>query len=174
MNIYFPILCLCVVISYLTSCSVFQESRELRSRRPANENPTSCLESLHTLHVLQTPLAPASFLRKADNTFTSLATSLERPRALPELKKPEHQIAFWLIKLEERLKNSDQVVRNKDLESLRRFYRRNHIIKNKDVPESYFEAQRRIMREQGHGDVPFTLDMREERIAEMKAIKDRP
>ena len=158
----------CLLI-YLTSCSVFQESRELRSRRPANEIPTSCLESLHTLHALQTLLAPASFLRKADNTLHQSRNVTRTARALPELKKPEHQIAFWLIKLEERLKNSDQVVRSKDLESLRRFYQRNHVIKNKDVPESYFEAQRRIMREQGHGDVPFTLDMREERIAEMKA-----
>lgn len=158
----------CLLI-YLTSCSVFQESRELRSRRPANENPTSCLESLHTLHALQTLLAPASFLRKADNTLHQSRNVTRTARALPELKKPEHQIAFWLIKLEERLKNSDQVVRSKDLESLRRFYQRNHVIKNKDVPESYFEAQRRIMREQGHGDVSFTLYMREERIAEMKA-----
>ena len=88
MNIYFRILCLYWVTSYLTSCSVFQESRELRSRRPANENPTSCLESLHTLHALQTLLAPASFLRKADNTLHQSRNVTRTARALPELKKP--------------------------------------------------------------------------------------
>ena len=115
------------------------------------KNPTSCLESLHTLHALQTLLAPASFLRKADNTLHQSRNVIQAARALPELKKPGASNSLWLIKLEERLKNSDQVVRSKDLELLRRFYQRNHVIKNKDVPESYFEAQRRIMREQGHG-----------------------
>jgi hypothetical protein len=30
-----------------------------------------------------------------------------------------------------------------------------HVIKTEDVPESYFELQRRIAREQGHGTLPL-------------------
>ena len=36
-----------------------------------------------------------------------------------------------------------------------------HVIKAEDVPEGYFELQRRIAREQGHGDITVTRDMRE-------------
>ncbi len=35
-----------------------------------------------------------------------------------------------------------------------------HVIKAEDVPEGYFELQRRIAREQGHGDVQITSEMR--------------
>lgn len=37
-----------------------------------------------------------------------------------------------------------------------------HVIKAEDVPEGYFELQRRIAREQGHGDVQITSEMRQE------------
>lgn len=35
-----------------------------------------------------------------------------------------------------------------------------HVIKAEDVPQGYFELQRRIAREQGHGDVQITPEMR--------------
>ena len=35
-----------------------------------------------------------------------------------------------------------------------------HVIKAEDVPEGYFELQQRIAREQGHGDIEVTPDMR--------------
>ncbi len=35
-----------------------------------------------------------------------------------------------------------------------------HVIKSSDVPEGYFELQRRIAREQGHGDIEITSEMR--------------
>lgn len=35
-----------------------------------------------------------------------------------------------------------------------------HVIKSEDVPEGYFELQRRIAREQGHGDIEITSEMR--------------
>lgn len=39
-----------------------------------------------------------------------------------------------------------------------------HVIKAEDVPERYFELQRRIAREQGHGDIRITETMREQLI----------
>lgn len=35
-----------------------------------------------------------------------------------------------------------------------------HVINSEDVPEGYFELQRRIAREQGHGDIQITSEMR--------------
>lgn len=39
-----------------------------------------------------------------------------------------------------------------------------HVIKSEDVPEGYFELQRRIAREQGHGDIEVTPDMRRQLV----------
>lgn len=44
-----------------------------------------------------------------------------------------------------------------------------HVIKSEDVPEGYFELQRRIAREQGHGDVQITSEMRRQKIEAVKA-----
>jgi hypothetical protein len=37
-----------------------------------------------------------------------------------------------------------------------------HVIKPHEIPEAYFENQRRIAREQGHGDIEITPEMREQ------------
>lgn len=39
-----------------------------------------------------------------------------------------------------------------------------HIIKTENVPEGYFELQRRIAREQGHGDIQITSEMRHQMV----------
>lgn len=44
-----------------------------------------------------------------------------------------------------------------------------HVIKTEDVPESHFELQRRIAREQGHGDIEITPDMRSQLIEAAQA-----
>lgn len=44
-----------------------------------------------------------------------------------------------------------------------------HVIKAEDVPESYFALQRRIAREQGHGDVEVTPDMKRQLIEAAQA-----
>lgn len=44
-----------------------------------------------------------------------------------------------------------------------------HVIKAEDVPESYFALQRRIAREQGHGDIEITADMRHQLIEAVQA-----
>jgi hypothetical protein len=44
-----------------------------------------------------------------------------------------------------------------------------HVIKSEDVPESYFELQRRIAREQGHGDVYIDNNMRGQIIEAVQA-----
>ncbi len=44
-----------------------------------------------------------------------------------------------------------------------------HVIKAGDVPEGYFELQRRIAREQGHGDITISREMREQMIEAVQA-----
>lgn len=44
-----------------------------------------------------------------------------------------------------------------------------HVIKAEDVPEGYFELQRRIAREQGHGDVHITPEMRRQMTEAVQA-----
>ena len=44
-----------------------------------------------------------------------------------------------------------------------------HVIKAEDVPEGYFELQRRIAREQGHGDVQITSEMRRQMTEAVQA-----
>jgi len=44
-----------------------------------------------------------------------------------------------------------------------------HVIKADDVPEGYFDLQRRIAREQGHGDVQITSEMRRQIIEAVQA-----
>ncbi len=44
-----------------------------------------------------------------------------------------------------------------------------HVIKAEDVPEGYFELQRRIAREQGHGDIEITSELRRQMIEAIQA-----
>ena len=44
-----------------------------------------------------------------------------------------------------------------------------HVIKDEDVPQGYFELQRRIARERGHGDVKITREMRNAMVESVQA-----
>ena len=44
-----------------------------------------------------------------------------------------------------------------------------HVIKPEDVPENYFELQRRIAREQGHGDIQITSELRQQLVEAVRA-----
>ena len=46
------------------------------------------------------------------------------------------------------------------LEKIKESYYKKHVIKEKEIPESYYENQKRIAREQGHGDIEITDELR--------------
>jgi len=48
------------------------------------------------------------------------------------------------------------------LERIKNYYHKKHVIKEENVPESYFELQKRIAREQGQGDIEITDEMRKQ------------
>ncbi|MDD4995537.1 MAG: hypothetical protein PHW53_03690, partial [Patescibacteria group bacterium] len=48
------------------------------------------------------------------------------------------------------------------LERIKKGYHKEYVIAPEDVPESYFELQKRLAREQGHGDIEITDEMKEQ------------
>lgn len=48
------------------------------------------------------------------------------------------------------------------LERLKDSYHKEHIIDEEDIPESYYDNQARLAREQGHGDIEITSEMKEQ------------
>ncbi len=98
---------------------------------------------------------------------------LRNPDARPRLQ-PADRIADWLRVIERThgsARKSDATRRR-----LREFYHRNYVIEAANVPESYFNLQRRIAREQGRGNITITSEVRkqliETLIADQKASLD--
>ncbi len=162
MNLFLRLILLFWISINLISCSVFKRTSESNNRSIASEVSTNCRESLKAL------LAPARFLRRADARLHESRAVIEASQDVSGLRTPEYRIAYWLSRLENRFKNSDKAIRDHDIELIRRFYRQHNIIRREDVPESYFDAQRRIMREQGHGDVTITDAMRADAIENIR------
>ena len=75
--------------------------------------------------------------------------------------RPADRIAAWLEKLELTHRNAHG--RESSLHRLRKHYYRQHVIQESEIPEAYFQTQRRIARELGHGDIRLTPEWRHER-----------
>ena len=73
-------------------------------------------------------------------------------------QKPAEKISDWLKVIEKTHMGheDDPVV----LERIKNYYHKEHVIKENDIPESYFENQKRLAREQGHGDIELTPEMK--------------
>jgi hypothetical protein len=97
---------------------------------------------------------------------TSLHTSepveheVERRKRRGEkvLQKPAEKIFNWMRVLEKtHMSHRD----NLDImEKVKNYYYKEYVIKPEDIPENYFDNQRRIAREQGHGDIEITDEIR--------------
>jgi hypothetical protein len=75
---------------------------------------------------------------------------------------PAKRIEAYMDRLEKVFLNPDERVRRRNLEMLRDKIYDALIITRENFPESYFELQKRVAREQGHGDVEITPEMREQ------------
>lgn len=75
-------------------------------------------------------------------------------------QKPADKIADFMTVLEHthtgHRDHSEVVERIKD------YYHREHVITEEEIPEAYFDNQKRLAREQGHGDIEITEQMREQ------------
>ena len=79
-------------------------------------------------------------------------------------QKPAEKIADFMAVLEKTHLSHREEPRV--LERLKRYYHQEYVIKEAEIPESYFENQRRLAREQGYGDIDIT-DEQKEQLAEV-------
>lgn len=105
------------------------------------------------------------FLHQKDSKLhTSKAVEHEKQRK--ELKgeetsqKPAEKLADFMAVLEHTHtahRDDPRVV-----ERIKEYYHRENVIEAEDIPESYFANQARLAREQGHGDIEITDQVREQ------------
>src|SRR3989344_3022441 len=103
------------------------------------------------------------FLHERDSrlhTSRPVEHEMKRKKRLREevSRKPADKLADWMRTLERTHighRNDPRV-----LERIKAYYHRQYAIKPEDIPESYFENQKRLAREQGHGDIEITDELR--------------
>jgi hypothetical protein len=77
---------------------------------------------------------------------------------------PKDRIEAYTDRLENIFLNPDSRVRERNIDLLRPKIYDSLIIKRGNFPDSYFELQKRVAREQGHGDIEISQETREEMI----------
>ena len=87
-------------------------------------------------------------------------------------KRQEQAVEVYLNRLEEIITQQDEEERERGIAVLRKLLHRHYIIKADEIPESYYESQQRRAREEGHGDVAITEDMREELAEVIRADQE--
>lgn len=75
-------------------------------------------------------------------------------------QNPNSQIQNYLDRFTEILDRKDPEKRHRGIETLKRSLYGKVVIKPDEIPEAYFENQRRIARERGHGDIEIGQDVR--------------
>ena len=103
----------------------------------------------------------------------------QRTEARTGERVPENsseRIQNYLDRFKEITDREDVDEREHGVEALKRVLYNKFVIKPKDIPENYFENQRRIARELGHGDIEITDEMREQHaeviVADQKSSLD--
>lgn len=107
-----------------------------------------------------------SFLKKI---YQNLGASEEAARIAERTKvktgervpeKPEARIQNYLDYIRESLDPKDPHRREEKLSRFKQTLYDKYVIKPDEIPESYFNTQRRLAREQGHGDVEINTEVR--------------
>ena len=110
------------------------------------------------------------FLHSKDSSLQrSLAVELEQIRRdhageIPKTK-PAERIADWLSVVEQTHTGHPDDPRV--LERIKISYHKDYVVNPAEIPESVFELEARIAREQGHGNIPITPQYRQEKAAEI-------
>lgn len=103
--------------------------------------------------------------KKYSDLHTSKAVEHEqerRKRASQETsQKPADKLSDWFNVLERTHSHHDNPAA---MRRIKEYYHKKHVIRPEDIPESYFENQTRMMREQGHGDVEITDELKKQGI----------
>ena len=73
-------------------------------------------------------------------------------------QKPADKLTDWFRVLERTHSHTDPAVN----ERIRQYYHKEHVIKPEDIPEGYFENQKRLAKELGHGEIEITDELRQQ------------
>lgn len=90
----------------------------------------------------------------------SAAKRTERRTGEKVAQDPSAQIESYLDRFAEIINRQDPEKRRHGIEALKRVLHDQFVIKPDEIPGSYWEAQRRMAREQGHGDIEITDEVR--------------
>ena len=80
----------------------------------------------------------------------------------PVPQDPAARIQNYLERFTGILEREDSDRRERGIEAFKEVLHRKFVIKPEEIPEGYFENQRRIAREQGHGDIEMSDEAREQ------------
>lgn len=72
----------------------------------------------------------------------------------------EARIQNYLDRFKEIIERKEPAKRERGIEALKTVLHDKFVIKEEEIPESYFELQKRLAREQGHGDIEISNELR--------------
>ncbi len=75
---------------------------------------------------------------------------------------PETKIQNYLDRFTEIIERKEPAKRERGVEALKHILHDKFVIKEEEVPEAYFENQRRLAREQGYGEIEISEEMRKQ------------
>lgn len=87
-------------------------------------------------------------------------TEMRTGEKVPE--NPAESIQNYLGRFKEIIDRKNPEKRERGMEALKKILHDKFVIKSEEIPEAYFENQKRIAREQGHGDIEITNEMRDQ------------
>ncbi len=90
------------------------------------------------------------------------AVKRHQVRTSEKPKNKEEKIEVYLDRLQEIFEHPEEEKRERRVDILKDKLHDKFVIKPEEVPESYFNLQKRIAREQGHGDIEITEEMRKQ------------
>jgi hypothetical protein len=126
------------------------------------ENPLNFLKKKYNLH--NAPEVKQSAERTTFRTGEEVA------------QNPAEQIQNYLDRFKEILDRKDPEQREMGLRALKKVLHNNFVIHQDQIPESYYDNQGRIAREQGHGDIEVTKEQKKQLaevvIADQKSSLD--
>ncbi len=75
---------------------------------------------------------------------------------------PESRIQNYLDRFKEIIEREDIDKRERGIQALKKILYNKFVIKENEIPPGFFDNQRRLAREQGHGDIEITDEMKEQ------------
>jgi len=113
------------------------------------------------------------------HTATEVTQAARRKEARTGERVPQDpaaRIQNYLDRFKEITDRKNPEERERGVEAIKRLLYRTAIVKAEDIPESYWDGQRRMAREQGHGDIEVTDELKEQQaeiiITDQKSTLD--